>query len=164
MNATHLPIMMGLKMFAAADPRINLIYETWDRPRVMHLVASADALISLHRSEGFGRLMAEAMLLGTPVITSDYSGNRDFCTSETAFMVGGKLTPVLEDQYIYWDGQEWFEPSVEEAAEHMRVIFRDPGVAASKIQKARDNIEKNYSLEACGYRYAKRINDILASQ
>jgi len=164
MNADQLPIMLALKMFAAADSRINLIYETWERPRVMQLVASADALISLHRSEGFGRLMAEAMLLGTPVITSDYSGNRDFCTMETAFMVGGKLKPVLEGQYIYWDDQEWFDPSVEEAAEHMRLIFRDPGIAASMINKARDNIEKNYSLEACGHRYVKRINEILALQ
>jgi glycosyltransferase involved in cell wall biosynthesis len=164
MNAHQLPIMQALKMFAAADSRINLIYETWDRPRVMQLVASADALISLHRSEGFGRLMAEAMLLGTPVITSDYSGNRDFCTTDTAFMVGGRLKPLLEDQYIYWNGQEWFEPSVEEAAEHMRSIFRDPGIAAGKVKRARDNIQHNYSLEACGHRYANRINEILASQ
>lgn len=164
MNADHLPIMLALKMFAAADSRINLIYETWDRPRVMQLVASADALISLHRSEGFGRLMAEAMLLGTPVITSDYSGNRDFCTTETAFMVSGKVKPVLEDQYIYWNGQEWFEPSIEEAAEHMQLIFRDPHIAAGKIKKARENIERNYSLEACGHRYAERINGVLALQ
>ena len=164
MNADQLPIMMALKMFAESDPRIHLIYETWDRPRVMQLVASADALISLHRSEGFGRLMAEAMLLGTPVITSDYSGNRDFCTDDTAFLVGGMVKPVLQDQYIFWTGQEWFDPSVQEAARHMWSIFKVPDVAAEKIVKARDNIRQNYSLEACGRRYAKRINEILAAQ
>lgn len=164
MNADQLPIMQALKMFAGSDPRINLIYATWERPRVMHLVASADALISLHRSEGFGRLMAEAMLLETPVITSDYSGNRDFCTPETAFMVGGTLRPVLEDQYIYGNGQEWFDPSIEQAAQHMRAIFSNPGIATEKVKKARNNIERNYSLEACGHRYAKRIKEIIERQ
>ncbi|OYU87895.1 MAG: hypothetical protein CFE29_20955 [Bradyrhizobiaceae bacterium PARB1] len=163
MNADQLPIMLALRMFAETDPRINLIYETWDRPRVMQLVASADALISLHRSEGFGRLMAEAMLLGTPVITSDYSGNRDFCTEDTAFLVGGTMKPVFEDQYIFWTGQEWFDPSVEQAARHMWSLFTMPAIADDKVIKARDNIRQNYSLEACGRRYARRIGEILAA-
>jgi len=164
MNADQLPIMMALRMFAESDPRIHLIYETWDRPRVMQLVASADALISMHRSEGFGRLMAEAMLLGTPVITSDYSGNRDFCTDDTAFLVGGKVKPVLQDQYIFWTGQEWFDPSVQEAARHMWALFKMPGIAGEKVDRARANILQNYSLEACGRRYAARIHEILAAQ
>lgn len=162
MNADRNPILLALKMFAEEDPRITLIYETWDRARVMQLIESADALVSLHRSEGFGRIMAEAMLLRTPVIASNYSGNRDFCTDDTAFVVDGHVTPVLEDQYIFWNDQEWFEPSTDIAAAHMRALFDNPNIAAAKIERARQNMLDNYSLQACGRRYASRINDILS--
>ncbi|WP_322513843.1 glycosyltransferase [Rhodopseudomonas palustris] len=162
MNAEGNPVLLALKMFAEEDPRINLIYETWDRARVMQLIESADALVSLHRSEGFGRIMAEAMLLRTPVIASNYSGNRDFCTDETAFVVDGHVTPVLEDQYIYWNDQEWFEPSTESAAAHMKALFTDPNIATAKVERARRNMLDNYSLQACGRRYAERIDTILS--
>ncbi|QDL98667.1 glycosyltransferase [Rhodopseudomonas palustris] len=162
MNADRNPILLALKMFAAEDPRINLIYETWDRARVMQLIESADALVSLHRSEGFGRIMAEAMLLRTPVIASNYSGNRDFCTEDTAFIVDGHVIPVLEDQYIFWNDQEWFEPSTEIAAAHMKALFDDPNIAAAKVERARQNMLDNYSLQACGRRYARRIDEILS--
>ena len=72
------------------DPRILVIDQELARPRAIALVALADCFVSLHRSEGFGRGPAEAMLLGKPVITTDYSGTRDFATAETALLVGGR--------------------------------------------------------------------------
>lgn len=164
MNADRNPVLLALRMFAEEDPRINLIYDTWDWARVMQLIASADALVSLHRSEGFGRIMAEAMLLQTPVIASNYSGNRDFCTDETSFLVDGHTTPVLKDQYIFWNDQEWYEPSTDIAAAHMKAIFADPKIADVRVERAYQNIHDNYSLEACGRRYARRINEILGSK
>ncbi len=81
----------NLKTHAACDSRICIIETTWPRARVLSLVQSCDAYVSLHRSEGFGRGPAEAMLLGKPVIVTDYSGTKDFCRSRQC--LAGGLQP-----------------------------------------------------------------------
>jgi hypothetical protein len=71
----------------AADPRITLLDRTLDREVVLGLVDACDAYVSLHRAEGFGRTLAEAMLLGKPVVGTDFSGNTDFLTQDTGYPV-----------------------------------------------------------------------------
>ena len=46
-----------------------------------------DCYVSLHRSEGLGLTMAEAMALGKPVIATGYSGNLHFMTPENSYLV-----------------------------------------------------------------------------
>ena len=58
------------------------------------LMACSDVYVSLHRSEGFGLGIAEAMLAGRPTITTAYSGNLDFMNSQNSCLVGYRLTPV----------------------------------------------------------------------
>jgi glycosyltransferase involved in cell wall biosynthesis len=93
------------------DPRIVVIDQELDRPRAIALLALCDCFVSLHRSEGFGRGPAEAMLLGKPVIATDYSGTRDFVTKDTAFRVGCELVPVGKDEYPGATGQVWAYPT-----------------------------------------------------
>ena len=69
------------------DDRIWLITDTMDRPDVLALVESCDAYVSLHRAEGFGRTLAEAMMYGKPVIATGYSGNADFMHPDLSFPV-----------------------------------------------------------------------------
>ena len=117
----------------SADPRILVINETYSYKDLLGLKLACDCYVSLHRSEGWGFGMIEAMQLGRPVIATAYSGNMEFCTDETAYLVGYDLVGVRENEYIYVPrGSQWAEPSTDEAVMYMRQAFADPGAAARK--------------------------------
>jgi glycosyltransferase involved in cell wall biosynthesis len=142
------------------DPRILIIDQELARPRSIALVALTDCFVSLHRSEGFGRGPAEAMLLGKPVITTDYSGSRDFATAETALLVGAELVPVGRDEYPGADGQVWAEPDIDEAAAAMRRIAGDHALAARLGRAGRARIRELYDPHVIGARYLARFTAI----
>ena len=88
---------------ASLDRRIYLFSESMSRTNLLKLYASCDVFVSLHRSEGFGRNLAEAFQLGLHVATN-YGGNTDFCD--------GPLSPVCvistipACSYPFADGHE----------------------------------------------------------
>jgi glycosyltransferase involved in cell wall biosynthesis len=138
------------------DPRIRLIDRQLSRPRAMALLALSDCFLSLHRSEGFGRGPAEAMLMGKPVITTDYSGTRDFATCETALPIGYRLVPVGASEYPGADGQVWAEADTDEAARAMRRIVGDSVLAERLGDAGRGRIRELYDPALIGARYVKR--------
>ena len=116
------PIWQAFVKRCAKDKRIKLITETMDRPDVLGLVESCDAYVSLHRAEGFGRTLAEAMLYGKPVIATAYSGNADFMHPEWSFPVAYEEVPVNAGEYPFVeadDAAQWADPSVADAARQM---------------------------------------------
>lgn len=153
----HPPDYERILRAAAADKRILLLNGTFSRSDTLALFAACDAYVSLHRAEGFGRTIAEAMLLGKPVIVSSFSGNLDFCTNDSAYLVQGKEIPVKEGEYLYCDGQYWFDPSVENAAIHMRQCLNDPAGSAMKASRGRETIQNSFSPSIVGWRYAQRL-------
>lgn len=92
-----------------------------DRER-LDLVASADVLLSLHRSEGFGLVMAEAMLAGVPVIATAWSGNMDFMDGTSAWLVPFRFVSASDNRGVYDSGECWADPDVEAAAAHLRAV------------------------------------------
>src|SRR5213075_2525779 len=86
------------------------------------LISSCDAYVSLHRSEGIGLTIADAMGLGKPVIATGWSGNTDFMDVSNAFPVGYRLVELEENVGPYQAGEVWAEPSVEHAADLMRFV------------------------------------------
>ncbi len=111
------------------DPRISLRDIKLDRDELIGLIRASDAFVSLHRSEGFGRGPAEAMLLGRPTILTGYSGTNDFATEECAYIVDYELVPVTHGEYPGVEGQRWADANVETAARHMRQIYERPDEA-----------------------------------
>ncbi len=109
-----------------ADPRISLRDIRLARDELVGLIKASDAFVSLHRSEGFGRGPAEAMLLGRPTILTAYSGTNDFATSKCTYLVDYELVPVVAGEYIGVEGQNWADPKVATAARHMRNIYERP--------------------------------------
>ncbi len=89
------------------------------------LVDAADCYVSLHRSEGLGLTMAEAMAVGTPVIATDYSGNQDFMSPGSALLVPAREVEVGPGQY-YPEHGHWAEPDLDEAAAMMRRVRDEP--------------------------------------
>ena len=127
------PLWEAFKERCARDPRIVLLDRTMDRGEVLGLIGACDAYVSLHRAEGFGRTLAEAMLLGKPVVATDFSGNTDFLTPQVGFPVRWGRRPVEPGDYLFVepdDGAWLAEPDVAHAAEQMlaaHATARDPG-------------------------------------
>jgi glycosyltransferase involved in cell wall biosynthesis len=117
------------------------------REKLLFLTACSDAYISLHRGEGLGMGMLEAMSLGVPVIATDFGGNTDFVNGQTAYPVPYKLTAAKSDMPAYNFVSEWAQPDVEVAASFLRQIYSDREEAKRKISKAKNFIESNYSNE-----------------
>lgn len=114
----------------AGDQRIVLITETLDRHAVLGLVDACDAYVSLHRAEGFGRTLAEAMLLGKPVVATDYSGNHDFMDRQLTFPVRYEEVAIQPGEYPFIeteDGATWAHPSMSDAARQMRAARAHAG-------------------------------------
>lgn len=142
------------------DTRVTVIDRTMKRVELVQLMSSCDAYVSLHRSEGFGRIIAEAMLLGIPTVTTAFSGNTDFCTSDTSFLVDGPLIPLSPDDYIFYREQYWCNPDVNQAATQMRRLVDRRKDAAAVVRNAQANILQNYSPRAVADAYCRRLREL----
>ncbi|WP_230412956.1 glycosyltransferase family 4 protein [Paraburkholderia antibiotica] len=145
---------------AAADSRIHIVSERLNRQDTIDFMACCDAYISLHRSEGFGRVIAEAMALGQPVVATNFSGNVDFCDEQTAFLVDGELVPLRAGDYLFHEGQYWCDPDVNLAASQIARLFGDVALRERVAQAGRERIERDYSMAAVARAYAQRLDEI----
>jgi glycosyltransferase involved in cell wall biosynthesis len=115
----------------AQDARVRVLDGPMSYRDVLTLYASSDVLVSLHRAEGLGLSLLEAMSLGRPVVATAYSGPMDFINERNACLVGYDLVPVgASTQPLYgrsWSGaQEWAQPRVAEAAAWMARLADAP--------------------------------------
>lgn len=90
---------------------------------VNSLLHCVDVYVSLHRSEGFGLVLAESMLLETPTIATNYSANTEFQNCDTSCLVDFKMVPVGRDIYPYQKKFYWADPDVNQAANYMKKLF-----------------------------------------
>ena len=154
------PEWKTFKQLVDSDKRIFLIDKVLSKNDFYALIDCSDAFLSLHRSEGFGLCIAEAMLLKVPCIVTNYSGSSDFSNSETAFLVDYDLVKVKKGEYLYAEGLEWAEPRIDSAVSQMRVVFNGGDQVQAKVKKAHDNISAHFSIEACSRRYLRRLSEI----
>ncbi len=155
-------IFAELRRASREDRRIVLVNESFSSREVHGLISVADCYVALHRSEGFGYGMAEAMKLRVPVIATGYSGNADFTTEATAYPVRHRLVPVTAAEFVYDEpGQEWAEPDVDHAAERMLEVFEGRDREA-KVKRAHDLVERVYGEAAVGAVYRERIESVRA--
>jgi len=132
-----------------------------DREEVDALMAAADAYVSLHRSEGYGLTVAEAMVLGKPVIATPYSGVSDFFDLNSGYPVRYQRIELERDVGPYRAGSHWAEPEVEHAAELMRHVYEHPEEAQEMGRKARAAIVEKLSYERVGRELEARYQEIL---
>lgn len=145
------------------DDRITLMDETLTYNDLRRLKSGVDCYISLHRSEGWGFGMIEAMAMGVPVIATAYSGNMDFCTPETCWLVDYDLVCLYPDDYIFVvPGQKWAEPKLDSAAAQMRAVVFDVEERERRVKCASDFVNSNFSEAAISQRYGARLKEILA--
>jgi hypothetical protein len=126
------------------------------------LMARCNAYVSLHRSEGFGLTMAEAMALGKPVIATGYSGNMQFMDETVAFLVPYTLQEVGPGHDPYPADARWADPDLVLAGKLMRQVFEQRDVAAAVGSRAASRIVHDWSAAAVGSRLAARVDALRA--
>ena len=142
------------------DERIKIMNKHFTRDEIYSLLDISDAYVSLHRSEGFGLTMAEAMSLEKPVICTNYSGNIDFAKENNSFLVGYKKTLLEENIGPYKKGDEWAEPDIDEAAEFMRKIYENKELMNEIGNRGREYIHDNFSPKVIGKIIENRFEQI----
>jgi glycosyltransferase involved in cell wall biosynthesis len=139
---------------------IILIEKLLTREETLALVAACDAVVTLHRSEGLGLLVAEAMMLGKPVISTDYSATTELVTPETGWPVDCQLIPVQEGAYPFHEGQIWADVDVDHAAWQMRQVAGDPAAVRHKTAAASELITREYGVDAVAQRQLARLRSL----
>jgi glycosyltransferase involved in cell wall biosynthesis len=152
------PVAFARLRDACADAGVRLLNETMPRAEVLALFAACDCYASLHRAEGFGLGMAEAMLLGKPVIATDYSGNRDFTTPETSYLVRCRRATCDTATGPYPAGAVWADPDLDHAAELLRRVFDHRDDARAVAERGRRAVSEALSMTAYAGRVAARLN------
>jgi glycosyltransferase involved in cell wall biosynthesis/SAM-dependent methyltransferase len=143
---------------AVADrPEIHLVEETISAAAKNAMIANCDCYVSLHRSEGLGLTMAEAMYFGKPVIATAYSGNLDFMTSENSYLVPCTETKIGADAEPYPPDGEWAEPDLDYAARVMKAVASDPEKVAALARRAAIDIRHTHSPAASAASIEARI-------
>jgi glycosyltransferase involved in cell wall biosynthesis len=160
----HPDIKSAIMDAALQDQRIQIIDRTVSRDEMLSLIRESDCYISLHRSEGFGLGMAEAMACRKPVIGTDYSGNTEFLSDLTGFPVACTLRGVQPGEYIYSDGQCWAEPDEAAAAVTMRRVFYDQNERQRRATAGKVFVESHYGRDNVGRIAVERLQHILASK
>ena len=126
-------------------PRIRLMTETLSYPEVLRLYASCDVFVSLHRAEGLGLGLMEAMSLGKPVIATAWSGNLSFMNHSNSCLVSCNLIPVetsvsaYTKEYLGMDAL-WADPNVEEAAAWITKLISEPSLRARIGKRAAEDM------------------------
>lgn len=131
------------------DLKINeyvlIINESLSRNEMISLINAADCYISLHRSEGLGLGMLEAMSLGLPVIATSFGGNLEFMNKENSCLVNFNKIEVKSDFGPYKKGWLWAEPDIVHASSHMYKLYNDTEYKIKISQKASESIKKQFN-------------------
>jgi len=143
---------------------IVLIDEYFTKVETSTLTSLADCYVSLHRSEGLGLTMSEAMTLGRPVIATGYSGNLDFLSGANSFIVPGLRVKVGHGAEGYSPEAMWMEPNVSEAAKYMRYVYENQAEAVQKGLRGQADILRAFDVASCGAIMKGRLEQIWRSQ
>jgi glycosyltransferase involved in cell wall biosynthesis len=160
----HHAAELGALRAAAAGGNVTIIDRVFTPEETLALMDSCDAYVSLHRAEGLGLTMAEAMLLGKPVIATRYSGNLDFMDNSNSLLVDYAVRPLGRAVGLYDAGARWAEPSEAHAARLMRQVYDDPTGAAALARRGQESARQSLALAAAGERMAERLVEIRGCQ
>ncbi len=162
-GAHHKKIWAQITQHANADPRIIVINETFNYRELLAFKQLCDCYVSLHRSEGWGFGLIEAMQLGVPVIATAYSGNMDFCSDATCYLVDYDLIVPQSHEYIFVERDSlWAEPRTQSAVHQMQMVERQRHQAKQRAVAAKAFVQTRFSVEAISRRYAERLEAISA--
>jgi len=141
-------------------PGVYIFSEVMDKVKVNGLIACADVLISLHRAEGFGLVPAEAMFLGTPVVSTNWSSTTEFMNHDVTCLVDYEFVEIKESDGPYPSGSRWAEPNINQAADYLKKLYDDEEYRNNLAKKAKQYIEGKFAPESMALLLSKRIAEI----
>ena len=144
----------------SGDPRIVVRDDRIEREHLVALQRCCDAMVSLHRAEGFGLVLAEFMSMGKPVVATRWSGNMDYMNEANSCLVDFRLVPVGAGQYPGAEGARWAEPDIDDAVRRMRRLVDEPGFAATIGRQAATDIRRSNGDAYAANRIRERLHEI----
>ena len=164
-NLERAPGLAAPLLRAVASVDGLLVSAELRREEMNGLLDRTDVYVSLHRSEGFGLGLAEAMYLGTPVIATAYSGNMDYTAPGNSCLVGYEMRRVRaldhehypQAEVLYRSGLVWADPDVELATRWMRLLYEQPGLRAELGANAAATIRRDFSPTRQAETVARRL-------
>jgi glycosyltransferase involved in cell wall biosynthesis len=156
-NSVFSPHQMVTLREAAGGSNIRFIDECFDDGTQLTLTMSCDAFVSLHRAEGFGLGIAEAMAMGKPVIATGWSGNMDYMNVCNSLPVKFQLVPLEKTDPPYLKGSLWALPDIDDAAGKMRLVFENRETALEIGKAASEYMTRFHGRSAIGKRVESRL-------
>ncbi|MCF3627082.1 tetratricopeptide repeat protein [Planktothrix agardhii 1801] len=140
---------------------LNIIWieETYDRAKALRLMNCLDVYVSLHRSEGFGLTLAEAMAMGKPVIATNYSANLDFMDDSNSLLVEAEIITTERSYGVYPKGTRWANPNLDKAGELMKILCKQ-SLREKYSQVAKNSIKDKLSPDAIGFSVKKLLQKV----
>jgi Glycosyl transferases group 1 len=162
LHSESYPLELNVLRAACSTRNVRILDCILSRPEINTLISISDCFASLHRSEGFGFPIAEAMLLEKPVIVTAYSANMDFTTPANSFLVKYKLTQIDRDYGPYRKGWVWADPDLDHAAELMRYVYENRDVCIETGRRAKKEILQLFHPTVAGKQMQERLRRLAA--
>lgn len=159
-GTSQLAALEILRLAAAGRSDIHIVDGYLPTEEKDALIASSDCYVSLHRAEGYGLGMAEAVALGKPVIATNYSGSLTFLNEENSYLVGYSMSSVPPGTLPYRQGAAWAEPDLDEAAARMREVYLNQDESAARGRLAREQARTHHTPERTAEFVDRRMADI----
>ncbi len=153
--------MEHLKERMAGYKNVYILTDSFSKEEFNSLIKCADAHISLHRSEGFGLVMAEAMFLGTPTVATNWSANAEFMSEDSCCMVPVEIIPIDKETPPYHKGNHWADPDIHAAAEHIRRLHDDRDFYEHKKTAAATYIRERMAPERAAGAFRERFKELV---
>ena len=160
LNGNNPEDIANIRSYLDGYTNVYFMTETLSKVEVNSLIADVDVLVSMHRAEGFGLVMAEAMLNGVPCIATNWSANTEFMNSDVACMLDYELVELEHEIGPYKKGSKWAEPSVEQASMYMRKLFEEPEFYERLRVSAKEYIEVRLGKERITGLIKDRLREI----
>lgn len=154
---------MHRQVVEAADGRadISIVDRFLSRPEQAGLIHACDVFVSLHRAEGFGLMLAEAMSAGKAVIATAYSGNLEFMNEETGVLLPWSYTTIKAGAGPY--SGRWAEPDIDAAAEALQRLAANPSWGRGIGARARASIRAHHGVEARASVIRRRLAELAST-
>jgi glycosyltransferase involved in cell wall biosynthesis len=160
-NGQHRPDQHAAVMAAVEErPDIVVIDQTISGAERDALIAACDCYLSLHRSEGHGMPLAEAMALGKPVVATAYGGNIEFMNEANSYLVAWSPARVGLGVEHYPPDANWAAPDVEQAAVLLRSIQLEPQAARARALRGQADVRALLAPAVVGGQMRDRFREL----
>ncbi len=156
-NGTLCPDQMNMLREAAEGINVLFIDNSFDDNTLSVLTKSCDAFVSLHRAEGFGLGIAEAMAMGKPVIATGWSGNMDYMNVCNSLPVKFTLAPLEQTDTPYEKGSLWALPDIDDAVSKLQFVFMNRDKAMEIGEIAGEYMARFHGRSAIGTQIEHRL-------